>query len=155
LKYIVLFGGDYSRNLINNLKEYYIESFNYLLDSSSLLFEALEYNEPRGHDVILILTNDHGDEFGEHGAIGHEGLQQKFYSIFHLYNELIHVPMIIAGPEIPFKRDVFELTSHLDRTPTIMDLAGPNTSNKSKVSRYMNRWFFGRSLAPYYVFKST
>jgi arylsulfatase A-like enzyme len=40
-------------------------------------------------DTILIVTADHGESLGEHGIWGH---------IFGLYNELIHVPLVIKYP---------------------------------------------------------
>ncbi len=33
-----------------------------------------------------IITTDHGDEFGEHGSLSHDG---------KMYDELIHVPLIV------------------------------------------------------------
>jgi len=40
-------------------------------------------------NTVLIVTGDHGEEFMEHGFIGHGS---------HLYNESIRVPLIIWGP---------------------------------------------------------
>ena len=40
-------------------------------------------------DTFVIITADHGQEFMEHGYYGHR---------FGLNDELIHVPLIIAGP---------------------------------------------------------
>jgi len=39
---------------------------------------------------ILIITSDHGENFGEHGLIEHQ---------FCLYNSLLHVPLIIRFPD--------------------------------------------------------
>jgi len=41
---------------------------------------------------IIIISADHGDAFGEHGTLGHGG---KFRA--QLYEEVIHVPLIISG----------------------------------------------------------
>ena len=41
-------------------------------------------------NTIIILTSDHGEEFGEHGTVG-------FHS-FTLHRELIHVPLIVFTP---------------------------------------------------------
>lgn len=53
-------------------------------------------------DAMIILTSDHGEEFWEHG---NNRSDNNFYKrgVDHghtLYNELIHVPMIIAHPEL-------------------------------------------------------
>lgn len=41
-------------------------------------------------DSLFIVTSDHGDEFGEHGGVGH---------LLKLYNEMLHVPLILADGE--------------------------------------------------------
>jgi arylsulfatase len=41
--------------------------------------------------TILIVTADHGEEFQEHARLGHG---------CHLYDELLHVPLVIAGPGV-------------------------------------------------------
>src|SRR5437870_12978676 len=38
--------------------------------------------------TIVVLTADHGEEFQEHGRLKHR---------IHLYDELLHVPLVIAG----------------------------------------------------------
>lgn len=42
--------------------------------------------------ALTIVTSDHGEEFGEHGTIGHAK---------QLYAESLRVPLIIAGPGLP------------------------------------------------------
>ncbi len=69
--------------------------------------------EELGDDWILIITSDHGDEFWEHGGESH---QRK------LYDELIHVPMIIHG--LDEKGEIRSLSDHTDLAPTILDIAG-------------------------------
>jgi len=41
-------------------------------------------------DATLVVTGDHGEAFGEHGTYGHEP---------HLYDENVHVPLVVAGDE--------------------------------------------------------
>lgn len=43
-------------------------------------------------NALIIVTSDHGEEFLEHGLWGHG---------HSLYQELLHVPLIISGPGIP------------------------------------------------------
>jgi len=40
-------------------------------------------------DSVIILTTDHGDEFAKHGGLSHDG---------KLYDELVHVPLILYEP---------------------------------------------------------
>lgn len=62
-------------------------------------------------NTLVIITSDHGDEFGEHGEFLHGP---------KLYDELLHVPLIIQGPGIP-QTVVTEPVSLLDIAPTILD----------------------------------
>lgn len=64
--------------------------------------------------TILAVTGDHGEEFGDHGG-GHHGTS--------LYEELIRVPMLVAGPDIP-RRQVDAPISLIDLAPTLVELAG-------------------------------
>lgn len=65
------------------------------------------------HDTILVITSDHGEEFGEHGDYGHQ--EDKFVP------ELRHVPLIVVGKE---KGIIDEEFSHYDFIPLIFDLLG-------------------------------
>jgi arylsulfatase A-like enzyme len=66
-------------------------------------------------DTVLIVTTDHGDEFGEHGGLSHDG---KFYS------ELINVPLMIFDPQIAQGRVIDNIVSGVDIAPTICSLFG-------------------------------
>lgn len=64
-------------------------------------------------NTVIIITADHGEEFWDH---------KNFEHGHNLYNELIHVPLIIAGRG--FKPAVIETqVSIVDLFPTILDLA--------------------------------
>jgi arylsulfatase A-like enzyme len=63
--------------------------------------------------TIFIITADHGEEFWEHGSTEHG---------HSLYNELLHVPLIIAGSSIK-ARLITEPVSLIDIMPTLLDLA--------------------------------
>lgn len=70
-----------------------------------------------GHDrdTVVAFTADHGEGFGEHGSYLHG-------ETFH--DELLHVPLILAGPGIPADRVIDEPVSHIDLMPTLADLTG-------------------------------
>ena len=78
--------------------------------------EFLSTLEDRGvlQDSLVIITADHGDAFGEHGRYGHPR---------YLYDELIHVPMVVAAPEFS-EATVEAPVSTLDVVPTILDFVG-------------------------------
>ncbi len=63
---------------------------------------------------IVIITGDHGEEFGEHDGHGHG---------HSLYDELLHVPLIVVRTEAaPYNRRIDQLVGHIDVVPTILDL---------------------------------
>ena len=66
--------------------------------------------------TLLILTADHGEQFGEHGTFGH-GLS--------LYEPEVHVPMLIISPgRVPRGRVVGEAVSLRDVPATVVDFLG-------------------------------
>ena len=74
--------------------------------------------EQRGalRNTIVVVTSDHGEEFGEHGLLGHGN---------SLYYQSLHVPLIIAWPgHVPAARRVSGTVSLRDLPATILDLAG-------------------------------
>ncbi|MBM4068968.1 MAG: sulfatase [Planctomycetes bacterium] len=63
--------------------------------------------------TLLVLTSDHGTEFYEHGRFDHG---------FTLYNEPLHVPLIIKLPGQKAGKTVADRVSSIDIMPTILDL---------------------------------
>lgn len=66
-------------------------------------------------NTVVIVTSDHGEEFGEHGVFNHG---------FSLYAPEVHVPLLILGPSIPAGRAVDRPVGLRDLPSTIADLAG-------------------------------
>lgn len=71
---------------------------------------------------IICLTADHGDEFLEHGGISHTP---------KLYNELLHVPLIIKAPQGK-KQIIKRKVSLIDLAPTLSDLTRVKTTSAFK-----------------------
>jgi arylsulfatase A-like enzyme len=67
-------------------------------------------------DVLLVFTSDHGEEFAEHGDMGHGN---------GLYEEVVHVPLAIRWPHGGFRapRRVSAPVSLVDLFPTIAEIA--------------------------------
>jgi arylsulfatase A-like enzyme len=66
--------------------------------------------------TLLVITADHGDEFGEHGDYGHGHT---------VYQELNWVPLIVVGPPVATPGRVVETpVPLLDIMPTLLDVAG-------------------------------
>lgn len=64
--------------------------------------------------MTIILTADHGDEFFEHGGVGHA---------FTLYNDQIRVPLVVKAPEIE-SGSYHHAVQIIDIYPTILDSLG-------------------------------
>jgi arylsulfatase A-like enzyme len=64
--------------------------------------------------TVVIVTADHGEEFQEHGLLLHRS---------HLYDELLRVPLVMAGPGIPAGRR-HEQVQGIDVFPTLASLLG-------------------------------
>jgi arylsulfatase A-like enzyme len=67
-------------------------------------------------DTVIIITSDHGDSLGEHDHFGHR---------MALYEQLVHVPLIIRYPTC-FEAGgrVSQHVSLIDLYPTILEMAG-------------------------------
>ena len=68
-------------------------------------------------NTLWIIYGDHGEAFGQHeGNYGHT---------FFLYEENIHVPLVIAVPGM-VRREIrtTTVTSLVDIAPTVLDLLG-------------------------------
>lgn len=70
-------------------------------------------------DTLIIITADHGEEFWEHGSLGHIG--SNFHT--HMYDELLRVPLLISHPQLN-RHLIKEQVSLLDIAPTIVDMLG-------------------------------
>lgn len=79
--------------------------------------------------AIVVVTADHGEEFGEHGGFQHGRA---------LYEESVRVPLIMTGPGLPAGRIVHDAVSLVDVAPTVLELAGlsaePRFEGRSLVS---------------------
>lgn len=79
-------------------------------------------------DTFIFVTADHGEEFLEHGSFGHGikiHLLKEGYPILKLYDELLHVPLVLRSPasKVP-PREILSLVSLIDLAPTLVDLLG-------------------------------
>ena len=90
-------------------------------------------------DTLVVLTADHGEEFMQHGWIGHTAT---------LYQELIHVPLIMRLPARWEPRVVETPVSLLDIAPTILDLLGLDPTAAALAGRSLQPALAGENLAP-------
>lgn len=72
-------------------------------------------------NTLLLITADHGEEFGEHGSIGHGKT---------LFSEVVRVPLIISYPGSNIKASrISEYVSGVDILPTVASYIGEDASD--------------------------
>lgn len=81
------------------------------------LAELVRWSERHGlaDDTVWIVLSDHGEEFWEHGSLGHGTLP---------YEEVLRVPLIVRGPGVARGVRRPDPLHHLDLMPTLLELAG-------------------------------
>ncbi len=65
--------------------------------------------------TMVVLGSDHGERFGEHGGFAHGP---------DVYEELLRVPLIVAGPGVAPGHRVDEQIGLIDLAPTLLNLLG-------------------------------
>jgi arylsulfatase A-like enzyme len=70
--------------------------------------------------TIVIISADHGEELFDHGWIGHASTSYDG----KLYDELIHIPLIIRVPDQSLKGRYDALVQGVDIMPTLFDILG-------------------------------
>jgi arylsulfatase A-like enzyme len=74
-------------------------------------------DDRHGEDVIVVVTADHGEQFGERGFFGHA---------YSLFEDVIHVPLVVHAPGLPPGEETRPV-SVLGVVPTILALLGQPT----------------------------
>ena len=108
------------------LSDRYDEDVRRVDDALAQLFAALDALD-LWRDTIVIVTADHGEEFLEHGQIGHERT---------LSREVLSVPLLIAVPGVA-PRIIDAPVGLADLVPTVLELVGASPAQLD-----------GRSLVP-------
>jgi len=109
------------------LSDRYDEDVRRVDDALAVLFAALDALD-LWRDTVVIVTSDHGEEFLEHGQIGHERT---------LSPEVLSIPLLIAAPGVaPGVAE--EVVGLADLVPTVLELIGRERPDRLD----------GRSLVP-------
>jgi len=110
----------YKANEIRQLQDAYDSCITYLDNEIGLLLDELKKQNVLENTVVIV-TSDHGEQFGEHGLM---------YHVNSLYRQLLQVPLLISFPNsIPAGRRVHDAVSLRDLPATIMDLLNPEREN--------------------------
>jgi arylsulfatase A-like enzyme len=73
-------------------------------------------------DVLFVLTSDHGEELFDHGGVLHG---------FTLYDELLHVPLLMSWPGVLPPRTIETLTDTVDLHETLRTLVAQPSARPS------------------------
>ncbi|MCD6600296.1 MAG: sulfatase [Dehalococcoidia bacterium] len=103
--------GKLSADDIKTIIDLYDADINYADEQIGVLLERMG---KRLENTIVIITADHGDEFGEHGVFGHKTV----------YDNLLRVPLIVTGPGINMGIMVKGQAGLIDLSPTILEMVG-------------------------------
>jgi arylsulfatase A-like enzyme len=91
-------------------KRVYAKEVRYVDDQFGRVIQKLE-NDGRMEETIIVITSDHGEGLGDHDWGGHR----------ILYDEQIHVPLILYVPGAEQAQSVPDLVSTIDILPTVLD----------------------------------
>ena len=87
-------------------------------------------------DSLIVLTSDHGEEFWEHGGLGHG---------HSLHDELLWVPLIIKLPGLAARGQITSLVETTSLTPTLLELCGiPYRPDGVSAGSLVSLWSEGR-----------
>lgn len=105
-------------------RDYY---YNCIQDSDNNLMAILQeiINLGMLDNTIIVFTADHGETQGAHGLRGKGGF---------MYENNIHVPLVICHPEYKGGRRIRAVTSHIDLTPTFVDMTGVSGARKAEIT---------------------
>jgi arylsulfatase A-like enzyme len=93
----------------------YDGSIAYVDDQLDALIAAIR-ERAGDRELMVVVTSDHGEEFGEHGGFLHGG---------HLYREAIRVPLIVSLPgKVPAGARIGRPVTNAAIPATILDLLG-------------------------------
>ncbi|HKP58305.1 MAG TPA: sulfatase-like hydrolase/transferase, partial [Polyangiales bacterium] len=86
-----------------------------LLATDKAIGRLVREIERRVHKpLVVVITSDHGEEFHDHGGVYHGS---------SLYEEQVHVPLILVAPGLPVARIAAPVES-IDIAPTLLGLLG-------------------------------
>jgi arylsulfatase A-like enzyme len=103
-----------SRATVELLRRLYMAGVRKVDDATKEFFGMLELARLLQKSYVII-TADHGDEFGEHGGLSHDG---------KMYSELVDVPLMIYDPDLSQGQVRDKVVSTVDIPPTILHLFG-------------------------------
>ena len=114
-------------------------------NSVGLFLQYLEDNSLLDNTIVVIYS-EHGEMFGKNGRFGRAGTNRGT-----LYDEVIHVPLIIKHPNIKNGKRINGLVQLIDIMPTVLDFLNieqPKENNIQGIS-LLPLIFEGKSVNEY------
>jgi arylsulfatase len=107
-----------------NFRDYY---YNCIQDNDDQLYNVISElsNLEMLDNTIIVFTSDHGDMQGANGLRGKGGF---------MYENNIHVPLIIVHPEYEGGKSIDAVTSHIDLATTFIDMTNLPDAKKTELS---------------------
>jgi arylsulfatase len=107
-----------------NFRDYY---YNCIQDNDDQLYSVISElsNLEMLDNTIIVFTSDHGDMQGANGLRGKGGF---------MYENNIHVPLIIVHPEYEGGKSIDAVTSHIDLATTFIDMTNLPDAKKTELS---------------------
>lgn len=101
--------------------------FNCIQDSDNHLLEILQgiADLDMMKNTIIVFTADHGEMGGAHNLKGKGGV---------IYEENIHVPLVVYHSEFEGGRRISSVTSHLDLAPTFVHMTNIGAAEKAEIT---------------------
>ncbi len=104
-------GEQLTQEVLDYLVALYDAEIRRLDDVLRRFFAELEASGLAG-EITVVITSDHGEEFQEHGSLDHR----------QLYDEALHVPLLVLHPDAAPRR-VTPPVESVDLAPTLFDIA--------------------------------
>jgi len=105
-----------SEEELRTLVDFYDREIMHVDQEIGIFLDEIEKIGVSAENTYIIITGDHGEQFMEHGIVGHG----------RLYDEVLHVPLIFCGPGIRANTKIDSQVSLLDLSPTIIELLNIN-----------------------------
>jgi arylsulfatase A-like enzyme len=112
---LVLRGKLPPENVLATLRKLYDAEIAFTDHEVGRLLDGLGVEREGAPGSIVVVTADHGEEFGDHGGMEHGKT---------LFDEVLRVPLLIAGTGLPGGRVVETPVSLVSIVPTLTELAG-------------------------------
>ena len=105
-------GTQEAQELVELLHDLYLEE---VALTDDILGEVLRVVEDGGRDTLVVIVGDHGEQFGEHGLMGHGN---------SLFAPLMRVPFLLLGEGVPAGEVAGGSVHMRDIAPTLFGLLG-------------------------------